>query len=154
MTSPPLPNPTPTSMDPNATAIQTHLGFLQGIITRMATNSSNCKTWCVTLVSALLIFIADKNKPNFTWIALIPIVLFCFLDAFYLGQERAFRNNYKEFVQQLNNQQITTANIFQISPPSGFKPLTATLSSLFSFAIYPFYLSLLLMIGLTYHFIR
>jgi hypothetical protein len=149
MTSPP-----PTPLDPNATAIQTHLGFLQGIIARMATNSSNCKTWCVTLVSALLIFIADKNKPNFTWIALIPIVLFCFLDAFYLGEERAFRDSYNDFVQQMNTQGITTANIFKISPPRGFKPLIATLSSLLSFAIYPFYLSLLLMIGLTYCFIR
>ena len=40
---------------------QTYLTLLQGIINRFAANSSNCKTWCVTLVSAIVVFSADKK---------------------------------------------------------------------------------------------
>src|SRR6266571_4395954 len=31
----------------------------------MATNSASSKTWCVTLVFAVVVIIADKGKPDF-----------------------------------------------------------------------------------------
>lgn len=81
-------------LDPESTAVQSYLSTLQAIVSRMATNSVNCKTWCITLTSALLVVLADKGKVNFVWVALIPVLLFCFLDAYYLAQERAFRESY------------------------------------------------------------
>lgn len=55
-----------------STAVQSYLNILQTIINRMATNSANCKTWCVTLVSAILVIIVDKGKADYIWITLIP----------------------------------------------------------------------------------
>ena len=67
-------------------AVQAHISMLQGIINRMAANSANCKTWTVTLVAAMLVLLVDKEMkiPN-AWVCLIPIVLFYFLDCYYLG---------------------------------------------------------------------
>lgn len=44
-------------------AVQSYLGILQRVINRMAANSSACKTWCIALVSAIVVITADKGKP-------------------------------------------------------------------------------------------
>ena len=44
-------------------AIQAHLGIAQSVIQRMAANSASCKAWCIGLVSAILVVVADKNSP-------------------------------------------------------------------------------------------
>jgi hypothetical protein len=132
------------------------------VIARMATNSANCKTWCITLVSALIVLIADKGKTKLIPIALIPVLLFRFLDAYYLGQERAFREAYNEFVQRSHAPTpndpkaiipATTTDLFRVAPKRGFKVVTYTVDALKSFAICPFYLSLLTMLAIVYFFL-
>lgn len=85
MNSPNQPPQVINPINPDSSSVQSYLNTLQGIVSRMAGNSANCKTWCITLVSAILVAIADKAKPNYGWLALIPIVVFLFLDAYYLG---------------------------------------------------------------------
>lgn len=126
-----------------STSVQNYLNILQGIITRMATNSSNCKTWCVSLVSAILVVIADKDKPDYAWIALIPIFLFLLLDSYYLGQERNFRCIYNDFVKKLRDNTVEVSDLFVLKPPRGLNVVTALFKAIFSFSIYPFYLTLL-----------
>ena|SRR3989338_243886 len=55
----------------NSQAVQSHLTILQAVIQRMANNSSSSKAWCITLVSAILVIVADKGKPQYAWIAVI-----------------------------------------------------------------------------------
>jgi hypothetical protein len=102
MSSSELESNVPEQLTAESTAVQSYLNILQGVISRMATNSANCKTWCITLVSAIIVIIVDKAKPNYVWIALLPIILFFLLDAYYLGQERSFRAIYNGFIQRLN----------------------------------------------------
>ena len=89
-------------IQPDSPSIQTHLGILQGVVQRMASNSSNCKAWCVTLVAAVLVIVADKGKPEYAWIALLPTLIFACLDAYYLALEKAFRNSYNDFRTKIN----------------------------------------------------
>ena len=49
-------------------SVQSHLQIMQGVIQRMASNSTSCKAWCITIVSAILVLIADKNKPELAWL--------------------------------------------------------------------------------------
>jgi len=134
----------PTKLTPDSSSVQTYLNILQNIITRMATNSASCKTWCISLVSAILVVIADKNKPNYAWITLIPIILFFLLDSYYLGQERSFREIYNNFIKDLHSGAITTDKLFVLKPPRGMNVVNLLLSSSLSFSVYPFYLTLLL----------
>lgn len=87
-------------LNENSPSVQTHLGILQGVIERMAGNSTSAKAWCITLVSAILVVVADKNKPQYTLIAIIPTILFGALDIYYLALEKGFRNTYNEFVKR------------------------------------------------------
>lgn len=73
-----------------------HLEFVQNIITRMNTNSFQIKSWMVTIVSALLAVFASTKTTSFILIAMFPVVVFWFLDAYYLTQERKFRGLYTD----------------------------------------------------------
>jgi hypothetical protein len=105
---------TSTPLHPESTAVQSYLTALQAVITRMATNSSNCKTLCVTLVAAILVVVADKGKTSFTFVALLPVLLLCFLDAYYLGLEQGFRHTYNAFVAKLRDGNATVADLYII----------------------------------------
>jgi len=73
-----------------------HLEFIQSVITRMNTNSFQVKGLAITLVSAILAFAASTKEYNMLILAVIELVVFWHLDAYYLHQERLFRELYKE----------------------------------------------------------
>ena len=83
-------------------AVQGYLSMLQGIINRMAGNSSSCQTWTVTLVTALLALQAKAEVHlSYPLLCLIPIVLLYLLDCYYLGLERITIRIQTEFLRNL-----------------------------------------------------
>lgn len=127
-----------------SSAVIAQIGHIQAVITRMASNSSACKTGCITLVSAILVLIAGKNKPELALLAVIPTLLFLFLDTYYLALERSFRGGYNNLLEKISQQSLTVADLYQIKPDG--KLVTHFFSSLLSPAIYPFYMGLLILI--------
>jgi hypothetical protein len=129
---------TATSIKPDSPAVATYLGILQGVINRMATNSASCKAWCITLVSAIIVVVADKGKAGYLTIAVFPIILFFVLDAYYLGLERGFRKTYNEFVGKLHESEVAASDLFVVSP--GFRTNVANVvQALWSASVWPFY---------------
>lgn len=133
------PQPIPLTFVADNAAVQSYLDTLQNIIARMANNSSNCKTWCITLVSAILVVIVDKKVPNYSLVAYIPVILFFHLDAYYLGQEQAFRAVYNNFVKRLHANKATTQELFRIRPLPAQEIPKAIIKAIFSVSIWPFY---------------
>ncbi len=82
-----------------------HLEFIQDVITRMGRNSFALKGWTVTIVAALFALSFKAPNSHIIWIGIIPIVLFWYLDSFYLQQERLYRSLYDK-VRQLNEDEI------------------------------------------------
>jgi|SRR5271157_4079459 len=128
-------------------AVQSHLNISQSVIQRMASNSTSCKAWCITLVAAILVIVAGKGKPSYALIASIPTLLFLILDAYYLALERCFRRSYNDFIDKVHNGHIVAADLYAVTPTG---PLVKAFGqSLLSFSIWPFYLTLGIMIWLT-----
>jgi len=73
-----------------------HLEFIQGVITRMNNNSFQMKGWMVAIVSALLAVYASTQNHYFVLVAILPTIIFWFLDTYYLQQERKFRGLYND----------------------------------------------------------
>ena len=76
-----------------------YLQMMQDNITRMATNSANVKTWLVTIVAAF--FAISCNIDDFDYwllLAIAPICVFWYLDAYYLNIERGLRNREQRFI--------------------------------------------------------
>jgi hypothetical protein len=128
-------------------SVHSYLSILQTVIGRMATNSASCKTWCVTLVSAIAVVIADKNKPALVFIAAVPIFLFLFLDAYYLLMEREFRATYNDFLRKLHFGGATVEDVFFVAPRAGVaRTSVALLRAMGSASVWPFYALLALML--------
>lgn len=128
-------------------SVQSYLTILQSVVSRMATNSSSCKTWCVTLVSAIVVIIADKGKPDYVWISIVPIALFLLLDAYYLSLERQFRTVYNDFIRKLHFGNATVEDVFYVAPRTGVSATSVNiLRAGGSISIWPFYVLLALML--------
>ncbi len=125
-------------------AVQAHLSIAQSVIQRMASNSASCKAWCITLVSAILVIVADKGKPEFSLIAVVPTLLFLVLDAHYLALERCFRQSYNNFIEKLHAGRVVAADLYAVTPTGSVGLMF--FKSLGSFSIWPFYATLGVMI--------
>ena len=73
-----------------------HLEMIQGVINRMAGNSFALKGWAVTLVSGIFVLAEKDTDKLYFLVAYIPIVVFWWLDAYYLLQERLYRSLYEK----------------------------------------------------------
>lgn len=73
-----------------------HLEFIQTIIARMANNSFLIKGWSVTIAAAFFALAAKDSDQIFSVLAIFPILVFWYLDAYYLRQERLFRHLYNK----------------------------------------------------------
>ncbi|MFX0138653.1 MAG: hypothetical protein ACFFDN_33735 [Candidatus Hodarchaeota archaeon] len=130
-----------TDFKENSQAVQAHLNILQSVIQRMASNSASCKAWCITLVSAILVIVADKGKPQYSLIAIIPAVLFLVLDTYYLALERIYRQSYNDFIEKLHSRKVVVSDLYAVSPARSL--LKAFFPSLLSFSVWPLYLTLI-----------
>lgn len=122
-------------------AVLKHIDIYQALINRMAANSAACKQWAITLVSAILVFALDKGPAEIAIIALIPALMFCFLDAYYLFLERKFRGAYSSFLDKLHGNTLSTNELYQVNVDK--KLPTNFLSSLLSWSVWPFYLGMM-----------
>lgn len=122
-----------------------HLTFIQGVINRMAANSFLVKGWTIALVAALLAIAADKITLTYTAIVLFPVLLFWWLDTFYLIQEKLYRKLYEEVSLKTNDEINFDMNvsIFR-SEISSFKEIA------FSKSVGPFYLVIVALLVVMY----
>ncbi|HEX2202242.1 MAG TPA: hypothetical protein VHG91_03035 [Longimicrobium sp.] len=82
------------SEPPAAAAIEKHLDMILAAIARMAGNAFAAKGWSVGAATALVAFAVEVKNPLLTLAALIPVLSFWGLDAYFLWLERRYRNLY------------------------------------------------------------
>jgi hypothetical protein len=68
------------------------LEMLQGLITRMAGYGASFKSYCITVVTAVIGFALTLHRPAAAVLALLPVIAFAMADAQYLRVERSFRD--------------------------------------------------------------
>lgn len=73
-----------------------HLELVQGVINRMANNSFMLKGWAVTLVAGIFVLAGKDTDKLYFLVAYIPVIVFWFLDSYYLLQERLYRSLYEK----------------------------------------------------------
>lgn len=68
-----------------------HLEMMQSIVTRMAGYGASFKSYCITVVTAILGLAFTLHRPAVAALALLPLITFALVDAQYLRIERRFR---------------------------------------------------------------
>jgi hypothetical protein len=120
-----------------------HLDYLQAIITRMNTNSFQLKNMAIVILTAMFAIFAATPKVFLLFFTGFPLIVFWFLDAYYLQQERKFRAMYKDVSGLTNQFEIKTYDM-PIEKYSGNG--CSFIESFISKTIFLFYVSLLLIV--------
>ncbi|WP_120832582.1 hypothetical protein [Helicobacter pylori] len=121
------------------------LKILQGVINRMAQNSLECKKWTLALVVGVL-SLKIEVISNFYGLCVLGVLLACFylLDAYYLMQERSFREQYQWLIK---NRLKADERLFEVLPTHQICHLTQFLSAMFSFSLFPYWALALCLVG-------
>lgn len=70
------------------------LKFIRAVVTRMSPASSNAKSWLLPVVTAAYGFALTSSSGSVASLGVVAVLLFSFIDANYLRQERAYRTLY------------------------------------------------------------
>ena len=114
--------------------------IIQDIIKRMAFNSFMIKGWAITLVVVALLL---KGINCQIGIAFIPLLVFWFLDAYFLWQERLYRKLY-EWV--IDNRLETDEYLFDMNAYRFKDEVQSKLRIMFSITLGWFYGSIAILI--------
>lgn len=134
-------------LTPSSAGVECHLKLTQDVISRMARNSALTKTWCATLVAAIMVLVARTEVPIYLWVAVVPIVPLCYVDTRYLAQEKAFRRAYNEFVKQLHRRELDLSALFVIGNEASTKD---EWSAFGSWSVWPFYAGMVVAIAIMF----
>ena len=129
-----------------------HLEFIQTVITRMNTNSFQLKGWSITIVTALLAIFASTKNELFIIVSLLPVIVFWFLDTYYLMQERKFRGLYNDIAGV--TKEPKEIKEFEMRPDLYVGGKYSYCNALVSSTIIWMYLPLLLVLGGTYVYLK
>lgn len=120
--------------------MRAEIGVLQGIINRLGSNSFLIKGWAITLVVVTLLLKGDRYQ---ILIAFIPLLVFWFLDAYFLHQERMYRKLY-EWV--IHNRLKTDDYLFDMNAYRFKDAVQSIPGIMFSITLGPFYGSIALLV--------
>jgi hypothetical protein len=70
--------------------------MVQEVVSRLATCSFQLKGWAVTVAAGLVAFLKGEANPIYLFVPALPVIAFWLLDAWYLRQERLFRQLYDD----------------------------------------------------------
>lgn len=94
-------------MEEKTNVNEKHLDYIQAVITRHNSNSFMIKGWAITLSTAVFAIAGTSKEPVLALVSLVPIIVFWFLDSFYLANERCFVSLYSAAI---NNYTLTKKN--------------------------------------------
>ncbi|MGE3279674.1 MAG: hypothetical protein AB7H90_03550 [Alphaproteobacteria bacterium] len=129
----------PLAPDNDPAAIE-HLKMIQAVITRLAGNSAQCKTWCIAITTAIVAFAGAVQDENIVAVAIVPLAIFGFLDAAYLGHERAYRRLYNDIAAKIRDGRYAPSDRFVLGAPAGAGDYVKAFGS---WSVWPVYLGLI-----------
>lgn len=126
------------------------IDLIQSVITRMASNSFLLKGWLISLIAVILVLSKDNLiVSNLTYLSIIlclPVIVFWYLDAFFLHKEKCYRKLYEWVIQ---NRENTDEHLYSLNYKRFEKNVPSIFRIMFSKTLFPFYgLTLIILIAL------
>ena len=115
------------------------LQMIQAVITRMSNYGFMLKGWGVTIIAALLaLAVGEGENANLALLGFLPLILFWWLDGWFLQTEERFRNLYNWAASR-----SALKYAFSINPrQSGVDPVRSLPETIFSITLSPFWCAL------------
>lgn len=137
----------------NEEILHKEIDLIQGVINRMASNSFLLKGWLVSLIAVILALTKDtivaSQLSYFGFILLLPVVVFWYLDAFFLHKERCYIKLYEWVIK---NRQTTLDNTYSLNYKKYENNVDSIFKIMFSTTLILFYgFIVVVLIGLAIH---
>jgi hypothetical protein len=98
-----------------------HLDFIQATITRMSSAATTTKSWMLPVVSATYGYALVQKATSVAVLGIAAVILFAYLDANYLRQEKRFRRLYKAVAEGKDRIAVFSLNPDDAAPPENGK---------------------------------
>ena len=137
----------------NTEILHKEIDLIQGVINRMANNSFLLKGWIISLIAVILALTKDTivatELSYFNAIFILPVIVFWYLDAYFLHKERCYRKLYDWVI---TNRSDTTEYAYNLDYTRFQKNVGSILKIMFSKTHCTFYgfIAVVLM-ALTFH---
>ncbi len=133
--------------------IHKEIDLIQNIISRMAHNSFLLKGWMISIIAAILVLSKDTLIiDDITYLSLIlclPVIVFWYLDAFFLHKEKCFRELYSWVIE---NRPTTDDNLYSLNYKRFENNVNNIVCLMFSKTLFPFYgITIIILIGITFY---
>jgi len=128
-----------------------HLEIIQGVINRLANNSFLIKGWTITISLAGFGLFANNNKPVFLVFVSFADVIFWFLDAYYLRQERLFRELYEDVARVRSRRKKTATKTLTMDTSRYHKRVSNISCVMLSFPTWLIYVAIIALAGVLYY---
>jgi len=115
---------------------ETHLGFIQGVINRMANNSFLIKGWSIALITAIIII--PNNNKLLPLCSIIVLIALWWMDSFFLYNESLYRKLYEKVANGLDNE------YFSMNAHKYKKEIDCLFKVFFSKTLFFFYISIII----------
>lgn len=102
-----------------------HLDYIQAVVTRMSAASSAAKGWLLPVVTATYGYALTKKVSSVALLGVGAVLLFGFLDANYLRQEKAYRRLYDAVARRTHE-----IPLFSLDPSHADDPAPPAATSL------------------------
>lgn len=116
------------------------IDIIQSVIKRLAHNSFLLKGWMISIIVAVLALTKDtlltNNITYFSLILCLPLIVFWYLDAFFLHTERAYRKLYDWVIK---NRLQTDEYSYSLNYKRFKDDVDGILRTMFSKTLFPFY---------------
>jgi hypothetical protein len=137
----------------NKEILHKEIDLIQGVINRMANNSFLLKGWIISLIAVILALTKDTivatQLSYFNLILVLPVIVFWYLDAFFLHKERCYIKLYDWVIE---NRSKTEELAYNLNYTRFIKDVDGVFRIMFSKTLLPFYgLIVIVLIALTFH---
>jgi hypothetical protein len=116
------------------------IDLIQGVINRMANNSFLLKGWLVSLIAVILALTKDTivatQLSYFNLVLLLPVIVFWYLDAFFLHKEKCYRKLYEWVIENRSN---SNEHLYSLNYKRFETKVKSTFRIMFSQTLFPFY---------------
>lgn len=116
------------------------IDLIQSVINRMANNSFLLKGWLISLIAVLLALSKDSilscDLKMIFLIFCFPIIIFWYLDAFFLHREKCYRELYNWVIR---NRLISNENLYSLDFSPHQNKVKSVFRIMFSQTLFPFY---------------
>ena len=140
----------------NEEILHKEIDLIQGIISRMANNSFLLKGWLISLIAVVLALTKDTivatELSSFNVILLLPVVVFWYLDAFFLHKERCYRKLYDWVIANHANHSENLDYVYDLNYKRFENQVKTVFQIMFSKTLLIFYgLIVVVLLALTFH---